>query len=194
MGKDWRLAVCTRWRPLVGAILVCLSLLCTGIVVYFAYTTVDEYPERRLESRIQKIKVGISITELEGILGPPDAKNDNVDRESLSLVEGGSDKIVEYCYSAESRSGEHWVEYKGVFVDENTGRIVALRFSRGWSLMLDSTVWGEWGFYLAIGLMILVALLVMLFFRTWCRSVTDADEDSGRSNDAQEAQEAQPRR
>ncbi len=177
MAKNWRLAVCTRWRPLVGSLLVCLSILCTAVIGYFVYTTVDDYPTRRLERRIHTVKVGMSVAELESILGPPDSKTERVNRESPNLGEGGSNKIVEYWYSAESRFGESQTQYKGIFVDENTGKVASIHLSRGGWLSLDSTFWSEWVGLIAIGLMVLVVLIVLLFFRRWCRSVTDAKED-----------------
>jgi hypothetical protein len=173
VAKDWRLAVCTRWRPLVSLLLVCLSLLCTGVIIYFVYTAVDEYPTRRLEKRIQRVKVGMSVAELESILGPPDSKPDKVDRESLNLGEGASDRIVEYRYSAVNQSGVYWTEHK-VLVDENKDRIVSIRLSDNWGIVIGPTAWGEWAFLIAIGLMILVVLIVMLFFRAWCESVPDS--------------------
>lgn len=177
MVQNWRLAVCTRWRPLATILLVCLSLLCTVIVTDFVFTTVDEYPIRRLEKRIARINVGMTVAELESILGPPDSKNDKVDRKNLDLGEGGSGKIVEYQYSARHRLRDAQTEYKGIFVDEDTSRIVSIHLSWGGWSAIAFALWEEWAFLIAIGLMILVALIVMLFFRRWCQSVTDAIED-----------------
>jgi hypothetical protein len=180
MAKNWRLAVCTRWKPLVSLLLVCLGLLGTGVVVFFVGTTVDEYPERRLERRIQRVKVGMSVAELESILGPPDSKTDGVNRKSPNFGEGGSNRIVEYGYSAESRFGESQTQYKGIFVDESTGKVALIHLSRdGWS-MLDSTFWGEWAGLIALGLIILVVLIVMLLFRGWCRTVTESGDSQER--------------
>lgn len=177
MSKDWRLAVCTRWRPLVGGLLLCLIVLVTGVIEYTVYTAVDEYPARRLERRIHQVKVGMSVAELESTLGPPDSKADRVERESPDHGKVIPDKIVEYRYSAESRTGEAIIQYKGIFVDENTDKIASIQLSRDGVLhTLDSTFWGEVAFLFGIGLMVLVVLIVMLFFRRWCQSVTDADE------------------
>ena len=171
---DWRLAICTRWRPLVTLLLVCLSLLCTGVVVFFVYTTVDEYPTRRLERRIHRVKVGMSVAELESILGPPDSKTDKVDRENLNLGEGGSDKIVEYRYSAVSWLDEAFTQYGGIFVDENAGRVASINLSKNGWIMFGFGYWGEWAQLFALGLMILVVLIVILFFKAWCQSAAES--------------------
>jgi len=119
----------------------------------------------------------MSVAELESTLGPPDSKTDRVERESPDHGEVIPDKIVEYRYSAESRTGEAIIQYKGIFVDENTDKIASIQLSRDGVLhTLDSTFWGEVAFLFGIGLMVLVVLIVMLFFRRWCQSVTDADE------------------
>ncbi len=175
MANDWRLAVCTRWRPLIGLLLVCLTVLCTGVVEYFVYTTVDEYPTWRLERRIHTVKVGMSVAELENLLGPPDSKTDKVDAEGPDQGEVSPDMIVEYRYSVENRFGGFRTNYKGIFVDEKTGRVVSIHFSRNMSLILDSTFWEDWVFLIAVGLMVLVVLIVMLFFRRWCQSVTESE-------------------
>lgn len=177
MAQDWRLAVCTRWRPLATLILVCLSLLFTGIVIFSIYYIVDQYPTRGLERRIHKVKVGMSVAELESILGPPDSRTDKVKKENLDLDEGSSDKIVEYRYSTRSWPDDTFTPtIGGVFVDENTGKVVSIHLSRGWSVISDG-FWSEWGVLFAVGLMILVALIVMLCFKRWCQSVTDVEED-----------------
>jgi len=177
LAKDWRLAICTRWRPLVSLILVCLSLLSTVVASSFVYTTLDEYPMRRLERRIHKVKLGMTVAELESILGLPNSRTDKVDRKNLNLGEGGgTDKIVEYAYSAVSRYGESWTEYKGILVDENMGKVVSIRLSNSWGMMIDSTFWSEYSFLVAIGLMILVVLVVMLLFRKWCQSITESED------------------
>jgi hypothetical protein len=180
MAKNWRLAVCTRWRPLVSLLLACLSLLGTGVVVFFVYTTVDEYPERRTERRIHRVGVGMSVAELESILGPPDSKTDGVNRKSPNFGEGGSNRIVEYGYSAESRFGGSQTQYKGIFVDESTGKVASIHLSRDGWLMLDSTFWSEWAGLIAMGLIILVIVIVMLLFRGWCRSVTESGDSQER--------------
>lgn len=177
MAKNWRLAVCTRWRLLASALLVCLSVLCTGIIEYFVYTTVDEYPVRRLERRLLSVKVGMSVAELKSILGPPDSTTNKIERENLILAEGGSDKIVEYRYSVDYGLERSWAYFKGIFVDDNEGRVVSINLSRDWHLVLDSGFWGEWLFLVALGLMVLVVLIVVLLFRRWCQSVADADDD-----------------
>jgi hypothetical protein len=176
MPKNWRLALCTRWRPLASIIIVCLSLLITGIILFSVIEAVDASPVRRLDRRIDRIKVGMTIAELESILGPPDSTTGKVDRENLDSGKGGSDKIVEYRYSAEYRLSDSRVEYKGIFVDEISGRIVSIQLSWGGSSWLYLTSSEEWASLIAKGLMILVGLIVMLFFRTWCRSVTESED------------------
>jgi hypothetical protein len=175
MAKDWRLAVCTRWRPLATIILVCLSLLSVATFADSVFTKVDEYPIRQLAKRIERIKVGMTIAELESILGPPDSTTDEVDRESLNLGEGGSSKIVEYRYSAWNRLRDARTEYDGVFVDKDTNRIVSIHLSRGWWSAVAFAFWEEWALLIAGGLMILVVLVVPLLFRAWCQSVTDVE-------------------
>jgi len=193
MAKNWRLAVCKRWF-LSGALLLYLSIVYTGVIEYFVFTRVDEYPARRLEKRISAVKVGMSVAELERILGPPDAKVDKGKGESQNLVKGGSSRIVDYRYSAKSRSRESWTNFKGIFVDENTGKVASIDLSTSWSFATDSSdpLGDLWPFLIAVGLMVLVVLVVLLFFSRWCRSVTDAAESKERSA-AQEAQAAQPR-
>jgi hypothetical protein len=131
MAKDWRLAVCTRWRTLATIILVCLSLLCIATFADSVFTEVDEYPIRQLAKRIERIKVGMTVAELESILGPPDSRTEEVERENLNLVEGGSDKIVEYRYSVRSWLVESLDSFGGIFVDENTARSFQSIFQEG---------------------------------------------------------------
>jgi hypothetical protein len=132
VAKDWRQAFCTRWRPLATILLVCLSILFTTIVTDFVFTSVDEYSTRRLEKRIGGIQVGMTVAELESILGPPDPKTDKVDGVNLDLCKGGSDKIVEYRYSAWNRLRDARTEDNGIFVEEDTHRIVSIHLSTGW--------------------------------------------------------------
>lgn len=175
MPQDWRLDVCTRWRPLATILLVCLSLVVASIVIFSVYNFVDEYPIRRFERRIHRVKVGMSIAEVENILGPPDSKADKVERENPDLDEGGSDKIVEYRYSARSWLDDSLWPFGSVFVDENTGRIASVHLSMGWGIIGDGIL-SEWAFLIALGLIISVTLIVLLLFRRWCQSVTDAAE------------------
>ena len=135
----------------------------------------------------------MSVAELKSILGPPDSITDKIEWENLILAERGSDRIVEYRYSVEYGLGGSWAYFKGIFVDDNEGRVVSTNLSRDWHLVLDLGFWGEWAFLVALGLMVLVVLVVMLLFKGWCRSVTDADEEKGRSIDAQKTQATQPR-
>lgn len=180
MPKNWRLALCTRWRPLASILIVCFSLLITSILLFLATEAVDVSPVRRLDQHINRIKVGMTIAELERILGPPDSTTGKVDRERLGLGKGSSDKIVEYRYSADHRLREAWVEYKGIFVDEISGRIVSIQLSSGGGSWLDSSISEEWVFWIAMGLVILVGLIVLLFFRTWCQSVTESEDSQER--------------
>ncbi len=169
MAKNWRLAVCTRWRPLVGSILVSLSVLCTTVIGNLVYTTVDKYPTQRLERRIHKVKVGMSLAELETILGPPDSKTDI----------GGPNRIVEYGYSPANRFVGIHTQYKGILVDEKVGEVVSVALSESQSFGgIDGLDFrDEWAGLIAIGLIALVVLVVLLLFRRWCQSVTDADGD-----------------
>lgn len=176
LANNWRLAVCTRWRPLVSTLLVCGSVLSTGYIACVVYTKVDEYPAQRLEKDVHRVKVGMSIAELEKILGPPNSRTERVKSGSLDAAAAGPERIYEYGYSADYRFSDIWSEYGGIFVDEDSGRVVSFHLTWNTLGWLDSSFVSEWLFLLAIGLIVLVVLIVMLFFRRWCRSVTDRDE------------------
>jgi len=118
----------------------------------------------------------MSVAELEGLLGPPNSKTDKVNKENLDLGERGSDKIVEYRYSAWNRLRDAGTEYKGIFVDEAQNRIVSIHLSRRSMSVIAFAFWEEWAYLIALGLMILVVLIVMLLYRRWCQSVTDVEE------------------
>jgi hypothetical protein len=79
-------------------------------------------------------------------------------------------------YSARNRFSDSVTEYKGVFVDEDAGKVVSVRLSRDGWMSLDASYSEELMSLLALGSMILAVLIVMVFFRTWCQSVTDAED------------------
>jgi hypothetical protein len=122
----------------------------------------------------------MSIAELERILGPPESRTESVKGGSPTTATARSERVIEYGYAADYRFSETWIEYRGIFVDEDTGRVAS--FHPTWDTMgwLDSSFVSEWLFLLAEGLIVLVVLVVMLIFKRWCQSVTDASESQER--------------
>jgi len=168
--KDWRTAVCTRWRPLTVILLVIIGWNSLGSILAW----LDRLPVQSLEKKERTLAVGMTEAELLKIMGPPASKKYEVDRKSLNMDEADSMKVVEYTYSARNIFLDSWRTIDGIFVDESIGKIILIRHSLHLGMAIGDPPSDLVSLFF-LALFSLMAALIWLFFKFWCENYIEED-------------------
>ena len=172
MVKNWKIPVCTRYRPFVMSILV---ILVCGLS-FFSFVTIGYVIDRRQAGRwhtkVAQIKPGMTKSELIRILGEPQWREKTASAQGLWRRDATPreeeefttkrKEIVAYYYDKSFFSRSDAFRYV-VYLDENEGK--ALFEPQLESFDFEPGRYHCILFFPLIGL----AVLVWLSIRSWCR-------------------------
>lgn len=187
MSRDWRIMICTRYRPLaiVVIVIVVWALSITSLM------TIGLVQERSWDLRLARVTVGTTRSRLIEILGQPQGteriKSNEIQWmrglgfEELEKTKREHPELVKYFYYKTFFGMNGPVEYS-VYLDENEERTVTA------PNMLP--FWVGLGNPLMVAVLlslVFLAFIVWLCFRAWCirnmrspRSSLTADQQLGR--------------
>jgi hypothetical protein len=188
MAKDWRLAVCTKWRPLVTVLLI-IGLSFIAIAIGFLVEVVG--PD--IWDKARSLAIGMSEEELTKIMGTrfyTETVNTSqiADRSSWATQDYGRfrlayERVIEYTFYEKRSFGSQAVGWVGgIYLDEARQKIVFLQPRMGWDDLILA------GRYEALFLLTIFIALPWIALRLWChrqeRKCRAVEEDPKRSIDA----------
>ncbi len=173
MAMNRRLAVCTRWRPLLGTLLTIGLFIGLSILITFVQD-LGKIPYSSLSERAYKLQVGMSEQELVKIMGKPAYMRAISSGEETSLFpweeEGIRDvlqeygQVVEYCYGKRKFGWTAVPSIEGIYLDRDHRKIIYLRVkSMHWDLIPTQAY---------IESLLLLAVCIVLSWvgvRRWCK-------------------------
>lgn len=175
MDKDWRLAVCTRWRPLISLLIAIFAVFAFSIIT----SLIDKHLLNELNRKRDALEIGMTKEELFNIMGEPVFSNT---RNVADLRRFGfpsediPDEIrkqhrclVEYAFISKKMPWSKSAYFiSGIYLDEDRKVIV----------MLDTAYMGWMDFFgiqqdlqslALIGVLAIVVVSPIVIYRLWCK-------------------------
>ncbi len=174
MAKDWRLALCARWRPLATLLLMAGLFFCS-IALIRLLEKIGPDRANTLYERAKTLAVGMSEQEMIKIMGKRFHKETvNADQlvniypntaEEFESVRRTHSRVVEYTFGEKRAFGStHILLVGGIYLDEGNQKIVLLQpRPAGW---LDQIIAGE---YERLLLLLSSIALPLIGMRLWCK-------------------------
>lgn len=132
MTKDWRLAVCTRWRPLATLILI-IGFFFVGIGITFLVDVIS--PD--IYDKAKSLAIGMTEQQLIEIMGSPAHTESVTTLQVVSRLPGfpqdfkdivdAHERVIEYRYDERKFGSTGSLVIGGIYLDEERHTIVLLQ-------------------------------------------------------------------
>jgi hypothetical protein len=169
MAKDWRISICTRFRPLTAVVLV--------IVVFLSFMTmgkaVNRQQRRTWNAKLNLVKVGMTRSRLIEILGKPQSTaRMGTDKlpwmpytspDETERIKREHKELVAYFYDI-GFLGSHPAGFE-IYLDENEEKTVSKPF-------MQLSFWDgppSKVEYIFVFSLLICPVVVWLCFRSWCK-------------------------
>jgi hypothetical protein len=173
MAKDWRISICTRYRPLT--VLSIVIVVCAASIL--SLTAIQRSQKKSMIAKFERIPAGTAKARLIELLGIPQRKEEfrpshnefkfGAWNEELERAKSEHPFLVEYIYD-KTFFGDTSPDSFSVYLDENEQETVAKPIPNYWFWVPmthpNTVVFLFWG---------VLAPLVWLCFRAWCSRQMD---------------------
>jgi hypothetical protein len=169
MAKDWRISVCTRYRP--------VTILALVIIVFISFMMIGKAVNRQQRkiwnSKLNEVKVDMARSRLIEILGEPQRTGRTgtdklqwvpyTSSEELGRIKREHKELVAYFYDIKI-FGSHPAGFQ-VYLDENEEKTLSRPFTQ-FSFWEGRPSKLEYIFFLSL---LIGTVVVWLCFRSWCK-------------------------
>lgn len=178
MAKDWRTAICTRYR--LGIELLLASMLFVGFTL--AMVVIDNYPANRLSRKAELLPVGMTEQELVRIMGTPLSRR-NLSPDAMDGILTGAKgdsghlggkykQLVEYSFISKRllQSRLETTEVRGIYLDQEQDKIVLVQPRLVWTTHIRlGELWFDPELLVLLLLLGASIVLTLISVRTWCK-------------------------